>query len=360
MSNNRRHALIAYAALSLTACVAEEPQAEDVGQVSQATCRTCDPGTSNDKGVIEEEGGNSCLQTLDHGTVCPLAFLSDPGGVKVRLRDPYNTTQWTVDLSATYNGNPVTLRSIDATQTVVTVTYVGPWGIPVAVTGANLSSFVFSFKLAALDHESILLSLNQAGESPRLVNGVNEQNLRWRTSNSTSGWGFLCQDSYGTDDPASLYQGAFFEPFTGARTNNSGVTMLSCRKGAITTCMEWDYKPWRSATHVQQGWQSLENAHVACIQMKRAAYCGDDSYTKHGTPIARDDAYGIHNEISSATPLEAVWSPSGAVCVNMNNRRHMDVPFGGSCNGIALQACPASEPWWWAIGGLTANGIYLN
>lgn len=94
--------------------------------------------------------------------------------------------------------------------------------------------------------------------------------------------------------------------------DDPGMITFACTSGAIGKCVRWGYAPWRSA-----GGRSLADAHLACVRLVRADYCGDGvGHTKDDTQIDVWDVFGVlTREERAGHPevFEAAWSPAGAV-----------------------------------------------
>jgi hypothetical protein len=74
--------------------------------------------------------------------------------------------------------------------------------------------------------------------------------------------------------------------------------------------------------------------------MKRASYCADErAYTVAGTQIAIADDQHIQSATPTLDTVEAVWSPTGAVCINLENMRHSATGFSGTCPNVNLHRC---------------------
>ena len=84
---------------------------------------------------------------------------------------------------------------------------------------------------------------------------------------------------------------------------------IGCRKvGAIAKCVDFGYKPWRSAKD--------DERHQACVRMVRADYCGDGTpWTVNGTQLNVWDHDKIQTDTKPWT-FEAAWTAEGASCVN--------------------------------------------
>lgn len=112
---------------------------------------------------------------------------------------------------------------------------------------------------------------------------------------------------------------------TGARTGDDRAITFAGVSGDIAGCMAWGHRPRLG--------DALADAHAACILMKRAAFCGEDSDTIDGTRIFVADAFGTQGDPHDR--LEAAWGPEGAVCIEPANLRHPE---------LGLPACAAALP----------------
>lgn len=104
----------------------------------------------------------------------------------------------------------------------------------------------------------------------------------------------------------------------------SGEITFACLGSSLAKCATvLGYKPWRSATPATPPGSppakpvSLDGLHQACVRAVRADYCGNGlSMTAEGTQVNFYDSLGIQKDEAS-WPMEAVWSASGALCVNV-------------------------------------------
>lgn len=104
----------------------------------------------------------------------------------------------------------------------------------------------------------------------------------------------------------------------------NGEITFACLGSSLAKCASvLGYKPWRSVTPAtpaggQPGQPvSLDGLHQACVRAVRADYCGNGlSMTAEGTQVNFYDSLGVQKDEAS-WPLEAAWSASGAVCVNV-------------------------------------------
>lgn len=113
---------------------------------------------------------------------------------------------------------------------------------------------------------------------------------------------------------------------TGKYHDDETVT-FACTAGVIAKCVRWGYVPWKSI-----GGVSLKDAHLACVRMARADYCGDGiGHTHDGTMIDLFDTMGIQKREPSTMEFEAAWSPHGATYLRRPR-------FG--CTEQIVEACP--------------------
>ncbi|HEU4533336.1 MAG TPA: ADYC domain-containing protein, partial [Polyangiaceae bacterium] len=136
-------------------------------------------------------------------------------------------------------------------------------------------------------------------------------------------WMPLCVG--GAGQPRSVFLGGMrVDGVTAEVTADADATTMACETGAIDTCMVWGYTPWNPRARSNDAGNYLFGS---CLQAKRAAYfvgLGDPkSYTQGGTPIFLRDPFGI--QTSSADPLEALWSPRGAECINPDRLRRPEL-----------------------------------
>lgn len=107
----------------------------------------------------------------------------------------------------------------------------------------------------------------------------------------------------------------------------AGEITFACMGSAIAKCVTtMGYKPWRTlppasgtgaaASNLRKP-ASLDGLHQACVRAVRADYCGNGlSMTAAGTQVNFYDSAGIQKD-EAAWPLEAIWTPAGALCVNV-------------------------------------------
>ena len=213
----------------------------------------------------------------------------------------------------------------------------------------------FAAPVIAIDGSSISIRLDDGSQlaSPKLVGAV----LSVATTSGTarlridavdeivtaSGPLFLHQFSIEKDGTWQPYceadakggRGAF--PIAGRSTPDgdfdaqaTGIE-IACTSGALGKCLLMGYLPW-----VETPRAPTRALYRACLRMIRADYCGDGrSWTQAGVSIDVFDRFSLQKpDPSSTMPLEAAWSPQGAVCL-----QHVRVPALGSLEDI-LRNCP--------------------
>lgn len=294
----------------------------------------CDPGQLNARGIFNVEGGNHCIAT-PLGMFCPHQFENIDQHVEiVGLINAGVASAYRTHVTAHFSGQPVALLSIRGTASWAIVKYEDPSGIH-EISGTDLNDLVLVFFVGATRYE---MRLSTSLTEPAQESGVWLYDVSVRSG--ASPWQSLCTDANGGETRATLYFGATFDPYTAQRTNSRVATTLSCKKGGISACMQLGYAPWQSATNLQTGaTEYLTQTHVACIQMKRAAYCGTESYTANGTEIGIRDVFGIQN--TGRKFYEATFTPTGAACLNVDHRRRPDILFPGCAK--PLPPCPSDE-----------------
>lgn len=144
-----------------------------------------------------------------------------------------------------------------------------------------------------------------------------------------------CTVTNGVAEPVVFVPGTNTHPLSAVRTADSSFVDMSCASGAIAACLIWGYKPWSSGS-------AGPDLHQACVQMKRAAYCGNFPYTEEGHTIYVRDNLNPHINSGSGPTSEAYWGPNGALC--LDNRRDTSVSFPGC--GQALPSCSTVPSGW--------------
>jgi ADYC domain len=313
-------------------------------------CTPADCTSSNGTGIYMAEGGhagigpNGLLIThfvsgaLPHGTtgVTFEGMYLDP--VSHQLRDL--PVPGVVE-RAVYAGQELAVASVAEQGTMPTwqLTPLGGTGSTVVVTGDRLLRLALHIKFVTRpvdgpqQVERYVLDFDRHTTEPG-ANTVHAYNMRWRVP----GGSIPNQYCFGPTDPVVFQQGIHVDAVTGkvTRVGAAASVTISCRGGGPATVYRWgyDYQTDADLFHF-----------ASAVQMKRAAYCGDDrAYTEAGTPITMSDSDGIHTEApDTLAQIEAMWSGSGATCINLWNLRHPELHFTGTCHGLPLPVC-ASLP----------------
>jgi ADYC domain len=231
----------------------------------------------------------------------------------VAVHETNTTPVWTLIDPATHS--TISVRDKQLADLVLHITFPDGWNNTVQ---------------AALDFTGPATRTKK--ESP----GVRTYGMRWRFDvPGATAWKPYCLDAKRRADSVVFQHDIVVDPMTGAVARPSpGVAVtLSCFRGAPATVYGWGY-PYtgQDVFHFDAG-----------IQMKRASYCADShDYTVAGTPIEIRDDLLIRRD--AVRHLEASWTAHGATCVNLKNLRHSGLGFTGTCNGVALPACPADPP----------------
>lgn len=133
----------------------------------------------------------------------------------------------------------------------------------------------------------------------------------------TAEWSPLCPEG----KPAIMVPGTFALGAGGggakAPPDHQKFT-FACVGSALAKCiLVMGYKPWNKAMPKSGGAAvSLDALHQACVRAVRADYCGDgESMTQPGERVNFYDRFDIGRD-EADWPLEALWSPDGALCIN--------------------------------------------
>ncbi|HEU4533501.1 MAG TPA: ADYC domain-containing protein [Polyangiaceae bacterium] len=286
---------------------------------------TCDPGPVNGKGVYVVTGGNYCL-TADGPSprFCPETFVTNTAGVRLLLHDAVDGRRtYESRVSATL-ATPAGEKSVDligviATQTKLALRYRDGTSDRTA-TDAELEALRLQFTVVlqapiTSGPRSFAYELRfRPSDAGGLPDGMRRYEASYRLRNAPAGWSHHCAGE-GKDRAASFLGGKKIDGLTAQVTNDGASVTMSCETGAIEACLAWGYAPWNAKARSTANGDYL---FASCLQAKRAAYFvgrGDPtSYTKDHTPIKVRDPFGIMT--NNAPPLEAIWSPRGAECLN--------------------------------------------
>jgi hypothetical protein len=264
-----------------------------------------------------------------------------------------------VVIGATYKGNSYFVTGVRTVATMPVWTLVG--ADTVYVYGDDLLNLSLHISFIAPDVREIpdgkggsftnyvyytltfSSSATEPGVStnPRAVTTLNEYNLQWHEGWATDAasanqYAYRAITCYGwlhclfPNDPVVFQSGIDVDPVNGRVTPASGDVTMSARHGAPATAYAWGYDPY--------GYDPNGNSMFrfgAAIQMKRAAYCGDDkTHTIAGTAINVLDDADIESQPVTDATLEALWTPTGAQCWSHRPRRSGLPAFDGTCPDI--------------------------
>jgi len=261
---------------------------------------------------------------------------------------------------AKYHGKALDVLSVTEDQTIPVWTLHDPAAsvettVPVSDQELLELQLELEFEFAAAKNIAILAFNDTQTHSGR--NAVRTYNLRWRLIGAAPGAKQYCfADRDGKIPDSIVFQrGIEVDPMNGAihrRNPSSSVVTISCYLGAPAQVYGWgyDYLDVKTDPYFRAG-----------IHMKRASYCGDESYyTQPGTEILMHDDRPIRDELvlNPNTKIEAHWKPDGAVCMNPENVRHLSmVPIKTGllsctnpkrrdtcsfvCKGTPVPRCPA-------------------
>jgi hypothetical protein len=319
---------------------------------------------TNGPGIYAEEGGRAGIDTTAPPASHPYAllitsFLGDGSQVMFRARYLNESSpsppawQWvtgTVD-SADVDGAPgFRVLGVDEVRTAARWTLVAPSGHMFDLVDRDLGRMRLHLSFFGEKGPPTRLvfyftdATFAAGRSTRIAD-VQSYKMRWRDESegrtdappleATP----YCLDASGHADRVVFQRAIVVDPITGKVVHDASSSVvdvtISCTRGAIATAYRWGY-PYAAGA-------ADPFYFAAAIQMKRAAYCADDStYTTAGTEIAIRDNLGIQSD--TIEHLEAWWSTAGAVCVNQINRRHASLNRGTCVGGHNKPPCPPGLP----------------
>ena len=325
-----------------------------VSTLTDCPTGNCDPENPNGQGIYTVEAGNYCFVTLEDQRFCPEGFINAADGLQLELRDrtrPFlmQKRNLLAKYRATPNSPPQQVKPLslsgDKTQLVLTYSLNGKTG---TATGSELSKFTFEINSLETGRgdASPLISFEMLlapAAQEKTDKGLYRYEVKYRDV-ATNEWKWHCQGD-GVKQKSSVVYAlpqARVSGLSGYLNRDPAAVTLACETGAIATCMLWGYTPWNAEGKLDD---NREYAFRSCLQAKRAAYFvgkGDlKSYTTNGTPIVLRDQYGIKGE--DIKNLEAIWSPEGAVCLNMENRRHPELKIANAFNTTACSPVEWSE-----------------
>ncbi len=301
------------------------------------TGSSCDVGSGNGRGIYVARESEYCFVDDGHqgSTFCPEHFVTAPGqGVLLQMRHaraPLTllAAHVSAEVSEAGGRRPVELRELRADKTELAARYLDPaTGAERVATGAALAALSFHARSQTKD---VVFNFEFTIAPAPAAGGVARYAVSYQAAGSPGGPRRHCGAS-GSPLAASFLGGKRVDGLTAQVAEDPAATTMSCQTGAIDTCLGWGYAPWEPrANGVERG----NYLFATCLQAKRAAYyvgLGDTtSYTRNGTGIYRRDPFGIHSEPQGApdeawaSSLEAIWSPRGAECLNLDRRRRQDI-----------------------------------
>jgi hypothetical protein len=339
----------------LSGCAGEMQSPGDVASSSEALAPlTCpdptDCALTNGTGIYYREGataGMSARTWLPAPTIQTTLithFINT--GSKVLVGGYYNriaggswapTGSQAAVATADYQGKSYQVRALSEKGTFPTWTLFDPSTNQIVQVGGGEMVGALTLHLENLPTAGEMLTFASQDLDANGSKEVFKYDMQWRLNANDAGISY-CSMVNGKPDEVVFQQGIYVDPVTGAVTRDettAGFVTLSCRNGAPATAYYWGYD------YLGEG---ADKYFDAAIQMKRASYCADEHYyTKNGTYIMIDDSAGILQESKSQVEvLESYWTPKGATCLDA--RRHPEMGFDGTCNGVKLPKCPTNPP----------------
>jgi len=242
--------------------------------------------------------------TLDGKTLVPGVAIKDGGLASPQLSGPQ--LAGAMLLGETEDGEPVRLR-IDSVATVAD---------PNPKTPENENADVFQYRVSFQRGTA-------TGSGKKPAGPLNSQ-----FKPATAAWAPLCpQQSAAVVVSGSWNMQAGETGGARKEAATAGEITFACMSSAIAKCVtNLGYKPWRTLTPAAGPGVSaalvgkpvsMDAMHQACVRAVRADYCGNGlSMTAEGTQVNFYDSAGLQKDESNG-PLEAVWTPAGALCVNV-------------------------------------------
>ncbi|MFO0572681.1 MAG: ADYC domain-containing protein [Polyangia bacterium] len=256
-------------------------------------------------------------------------------------------------IAASYQGRPAALLNMTSQGSQLVVTLRDTTGIVFTLLDKENVGLELNFSLANPDRRiahDFQITVDSLDAISSLTGDVSGYTLRYADRSLGDKPRELCQNALTGPESNVFFGGASWHPIHSGRVDNPGHLTVTCQSGAVAVCMGWGYRPWAKAYNsLTSQDESLLDTHQACIQMKRAAYCGDaQAFTIEGTKIAIQDSFqpAFNSEFSG--DIEAVWGPKGASCVT--TPRHDPATYFASACAQTLPQCPAG-----AVGTLISS-----
>lgn len=300
------------------------------------TGQCSDPGNTN--GIYVAEGATYCIPGGNRGMYfCPEGFRNEVGGAYLTGQRLLNPAVWpdppdnlALPVLGTYRDVPVEVKGIMAhPKTGEFVAHV-VWGTEeLTLTGDQVLDLKLRFS-----SQEFAFGLRFTARAKE--NNIWVHEIQYELPTSPAVWKNYCQD--GSGKAAFLPEKAVHSITAKVEIDERSTTM-ACVSGAIGGCMAWGYRPWEAdPSHADQA----NYLYGSCLQAKRAAYFTDfgdyKSYTVQGTKLSVLDIDGLMNPGSPMPGVEAIWSPSGAICFSPSYRR------GPGPGGTPLPPLPGFIP----------------
>lgn len=178
--------------------------------------------------------------------------------------------------------------------------------------GATLSAIAETGAPVILHIDSIAPADEKNGQVPQYMLSYAWREAGGLTSDAPPSWQPLCKDKA----PAIAVVGTWdmtVGPGGGGKHSQVPTELtFACQGSAVAKCVSvLEYKPWANTP----SGASLDLLHQSCVRAVRADYCGNgQSNTRHDEKINFYDSASVQRD-AAEWPLEAIWSPDGARCV---------------------------------------------
>jgi len=131
---------------------------------------------------------------------------------------------------------------------------------------------------------------------------------------TSSGWSPLCGLDAANQPIQAVSVAGVWTAVSGDSARYSASTTqftLACRARTIAKCVELGYKTYNGYT----------TQLTTCVRLLRGDYCGSgNANTVDGTTLNLYDNVGVQADTQTWV-AEAEWTPSGARCINSQNKR---------------------------------------
>lgn len=356
--------------LLASACSGDDCKVDRSALAIPTHCPTgkCDPD-SNGLGIYVAEQKNYCLNHAGRPAYCPEAFANGPGGVVLKGRYRSNSTKPVdIPVGVQWRSGPRSRKPPVPDPDALELLSIGSEGPELVIRYRTHDRKVFTAKGADLARLELTFPIDDPvtmGEfrpvdyflrvdpAPRKATDPKDHRRYTVTYISTAPPKTL-QHHCG-DESVTFLGGRRVDGLWAAVNDDAEVTTMSCESGAISTCLAWGYSPWNPSTGQHDDIRNF--IFGACLQAKRAAYFvgkGDNrSYTEAGTLIDKQDQLEISQQ--PLERLEAIWSPQGAVCLNVENLRRPEkrADVAAAANAHGVRPCTSLR---WSKKGKLASG----